>query len=87
MENINILIQKLINEKIHDKIDIDYMCNLFDIIDKNKPIPIEYYKKQLFKIPNIVNKKCDIKTCNRKALYMDEYNINYCWIHSQTNSH
>lgn len=108
MENndIDILIQKITNEKIHEYIDIEYISTLFNIIDKNKPIPIEYYKKQLVRIPNIIDKnsniidknsniidkksniidkRCNTQTCNRKALYVDEYNIYYCWIHSQNN--
>ena len=46
----NILIEKLVNEKIPDKIDIDSINNLFEIIENNKPIPIEYYTKNLVEL-------------------------------------
>ena len=82
--NINLLIQKLIDEKISDPIDIDNISNLFSIIENNKPIPIEYYTKILTDISNN-NKKCNIKMCEKKALYIDENKKCYCWIHCQLN--
>lgn len=84
--NIDVLIEKLINEKIHDKIDIEFVSNLFDVIDKNKPIPIEYYTTKLVELPITVDKKCDIKTCKRKAVYVNDREKNYCWIHCQLNN-
>jgi len=86
MENNNnitsILIEKIVEEKIHDKIDIELINNLFEIIGNNKPIPIEYYTKQLIELSDPNDKKCNFKICKRKALYTDSYN-NYCWIHCQ----
>jgi hypothetical protein len=82
--NIDILIEKILNEEIPDLIDIKYISNLFKIIKKNKIIPIEYYTKILIEIPKLIEKKCDIKICNRNALYIDEQKKYYCWIHCQT---
>jgi hypothetical protein len=84
MENIDILIQELLNEKIHDIIDIKSISKLFDIIEKNNPIPIEYYTKNLTELFD-TTEKCNIKKCKRKALYIDEHKKYYCWIHSQSN--
>jgi len=79
--SINKLIQKLIDEKISDPIEIDNISNLFSIIENNKPIPIEYYTKNLTISNN--NKKCIM--CERKSSYIDESKTNYCWIHCQIN--
>ena len=84
--NINILIQKLLHEKIHDSIDIEFISNLFDLIENNKPIPIEYYTKNLIELSKTIDKKCNMKICKRKALYLDEQNIYYCWIHCQSHN-
>jgi hypothetical protein len=84
--SINILIQELFNEKIHDLIDIKFISNLFDIIKENKPIPIKYYTKNLIELSKTTDKKCDINICKRKAFYIDEQNKYYCWIHCQSNS-
>jgi len=82
--NIDILIQNILNENIHELIDIKPITNLFKIIEKNKTIPIEYYTKNLIEIPKSIEKKCDNKICKRNALYVDEQKKYYCWIHSQT---
>ena len=82
---INALIHKLVNKKIPDLIKVDYISNLFEIIEKNKPIPIEYYTKNLVELSNDTNKKCNATPCKRKALYLDDQNNTYCWIHSQKN--
>lgn len=85
--NIDVLIQKLLNEKIHDQIDVKFISNLFDIIEKNKPMPIEYYTKKLIELSKTTEKQCDVKICERKALYIDEQEKKYyCWIHCQINS-
>lgn len=84
--NIDILIQKLINEKIHDEIDIEFVSNLFEVMDKKKPIPIEYYTKKLSEIPKTIERKCEIKICKRRAIYVDEERKNYCWVHCQSNN-
>ena len=81
--NIDVLIQKLLNEKIHDSIDIEFVSNLFEVIESNNPIPIEYYRKKLNELPKSVERKCEFHTCKRKALYIDEDRKNYCWIHCQ----
>ena len=84
--NIDILIQNLVNEKLHDSIDIESVSNLFNIIEKNNPIPIEYYTKNLTELTKITDKKCDIKICKRDALYVDDQKKYYCWIHCQLNN-
>ena len=84
-QEINILIQKLVNHKIPDLIEIDYISNLFEIIEKNRTIPIEYYTKNLTEISTELYKKCNFITCKRKALYIDDQKNMYCWIHCQKN--
>lgn len=78
----NILIEKLVNEKIHDVIDTELINNLFEIIENSKPIPIEYYTKNLMELSKTSNKKCDLDICKRKAVYTDSHNC-YCWVHCQ----
>ena len=82
-KEINILTQKILNKKIHDLIEVDFITTLFDIIEKNKTIPIEYYTKNLTEISKEINKKCSFIECKRKALYLDDQNKLYCWIHCQ----
>lgn len=81
--SIDILIYKIVNEKLHDFIDTDFISNLFDIIEQNKPIPIEYYTHHLIELSKTLEKKCDNITCKRKALYIDDLKNTYCWIHCQ----
>ena len=76
------LIEEIKAEKIPSSIEIEFINNLFDIINKNRTIPIEYFNKNLIEIPKTLIKKCDGKDCKRKALYNDNHN-NFCWIHCQ----
>ena len=79
---IDSLIINIKNQKIYDKINVDYINNLFEIIDNERAIPIEYYNKTLYELAKPYNKRCDLKSCSRKAQYTDSVN-NYCWIHCQ----
>ena len=80
--NIVNLIEEIKAEQLPNSIEIEFINNLFDVINKNRTIPIEYFNKNLIEIPKSIIRKCDSKNCNRKALYNDKQN-NYCWIHSQ----
>ena len=72
------LIQTIIQTSVCKKIDTEPINHLFEILEQNKTIPIEYYDKNLTEIKK--NVKCTL--CERNALYNDDKN-NYCWIHAQ----
>jgi hypothetical protein len=76
------LIKEINEEQISSSIEIEFINNLFDVIDKNRTIPIEYFSKNLVEIPKTVIRKCDNIICKRKAQYNYKEN-NFCWIHSQ----
>jgi hypothetical protein len=69
MENIN-------------KIDLkkgEKLFKLINKINKNKIIPINYYQ-ELFKLNN-TNTICS--SCSRIAVYYNQKNNVFCWIHAQ----
>lgn len=74
-----ILINKLVQLKICDKIDTDYVSYIFKIIKYSRPIPISYYQMNLTEINNR-HVLCIL--CKKNANYTDNIN-NYCWFHSQ----
>jgi hypothetical protein len=82
MQHINesqILVKKLLQLKICDKIDIDNVSYIFKAIKYTRPIPIGYYQTKLTEVNNL-NILCNL--CKKKANYNDNIN-NYCWFHSQ----
>jgi hypothetical protein len=78
------LIKEIKAEEISSSIEIEFINNLFDVINKNRTIPIEYFNKNLMEISKTLTIKCDNIDCKRKALYCNNEN-NFCWIHSITN--
>jgi hypothetical protein len=76
LNNIEFLITE-INSKNIKKLITDNISDLFTIYEKNKPIPIYYYTK------NLTEKKDKCSICHRKSFYFDNYK-NYCWIHAQS---
>ena len=80
MDDINYIkeIEKLITSlqslKIKEKIQINELNNFFSLFENDKPIPINYYDKNLTQIKS--KNKCNF--CDKIAQYKCHENL-YCW--------
>lgn len=82
MQHINkyhILANELLQLRICDKIEIDSVSYIFEIIKYKRPIPIAYYQT---KLTELYDQPVLCSLCKKKAKYCDDTN-NYCWLHSQ----